>query len=218
MNMTRGKNALFSLLLLGTLMLLTGCKDNERRALITTDEGDITIMLYNTTPKHRDNFIKLAESGFYDSLLFHRVIDGFMIQGGDPTSKNAPEGQQLGSGGPGYEVPAEIGSPHIHGALAAARSASPDKRSSGSQFYIVTGVLQNETELDYYEQQKNIKYNESQRRLYMNLGGFPGLDMEYTVYGEVISGMDVVEKISKAQKDAHDRPLKDIRMKIKMLN
>ncbi len=216
--MTRGKNSLFLLVLLGLLLPFFGCKEKAHHAVISTDFGDITIMLYNTTPKHRDNFIKLVNSGFYDSLLFHRVIEGFMIQGGDPTSKHAPIGEMLGMGGPGYEIPAEIGSPHIQGALAAARSASPDKRSNGSQFYIVTGVRQNDTELTYYEEQKNIKYNKSQRALYRNLGGYPSLDMEYTVFGEVVTGLDVVQKIAAEPKDDHDRPIRDVRMKIKMID
>ena len=218
MNMKRGIKSIFLLFLLGLALSFWGCKSKEHRALISTEYGDIKIVLYNSTPKHRDNFIKLVNEGFYDSLLFHRVIDEFMIQGGDPISKNAPSGEMLGSGGPGYDIPAEIGSPHLKGALAAARLPSATKQSSGSQFYIVTGKIQNETELNYYEEQKHIKYNEVQRHHYMNLGGYPGLDMEYTVFGEVESGMDVVEKISKEPKDAHDRPLKDIRMKIKMID
>lgn len=216
--MIRGFNSLFLLLLLVILLPFWGCKVKEHHALISTEYGDIEIMLYNSTPKHRDNFIKLVKSGFYDSLLFHRVIDQFMIQGGDPASKNSPAGELLGGGGPGYEVPAEIGAPHLRGTLAAARLASPDKRSSGSQFYIVTGVKQNEAELKYYEDQKKIKYNEAQRHIYMNLGGYPSLDMEYTVFGEVVSGMEAVEKIAKEPKDPRDRPLKDVRMKIKMID
>jgi len=218
MNMNRGLNSLFLLMLLGLVLPFLGCKAKEHHALISTDYGDIDIMLYNSTPQHRDNFIKLVKSGFYDSLLFHRVIDLFMIQGGDPTSKNSPAGESLGSGGPGYEIPAEIGAPHLRGTLAAARLVSEDKRSSGSQFYIITGVKQNEAELKYYEEQKKIKYNEAQRHIYMNLGGYPSLDVEYTVFGEVVRGMEVVEKIAKEPKDPHDRPLKDIRMKIKMID
>lgn len=216
--MKKGFYSLFILILLGLVLPFLGCKEKEHHALITTDYGDITIVLYNSTPKHRDNFIKLAKTGFYDSLLFHRVINNFMIQGGDPTSKRSPDGELLGSGGPGYETPAEIGSPHIRGALAAARLPSNDKRSSGSQFYIVTGNKQNESELNYYEDSKKIKYNEAQRRIYMTQGGYPSLDMEYTVFGEVTSGMEIVDKISQEPKDDHDRPLKNIRMKIKMID
>ena len=214
--MKKGFNPLVLIMLLGFVLPFSGCKTEEKHAIITTDYGDIEVMLYNTTPQHRDNFVKLVESGFYDSLLFHRVIDGFMIQGGDPTSKNSPPGEMLGAGSPGYEIPAEIGSPHLRGALAAARQPSQHKRSSGSQFYIVTGVKQTEAELSYYELNKNIKYNEDQRRIYIEEGGYPSLDKEYTVFGEVVSGMDVVDKIAKEPKNERDRPLKDIRMKIKM--
>jgi len=199
------------------LTILSACQKEETKALITTEYGDITILLYDSTPKHRDNFIKLANEGFYDSLLFHRVIDQFMIQGGDPDSKNAPEGQLLGTGGPGYQIDAEIGSPHLYGAVSAARNVNQAKRSSGSQFFIVTGTIQDNNELNLYEQRKKIKYNEEQRKIYTGKGGYPALDMEYTVFGEVVSGMDVVEKIAKLQKDENDRPLKDVRMKIKIL-
>jgi peptidyl-prolyl cis-trans isomerase B (cyclophilin B) len=199
------------------LLVFGGCREKEHKALISTDYGDITILLYNSTPKHRDNFIKLAQEGFYDDLLFHRVIDQFMIQGGDPDSKNSPAGTRLGTGGPGYEIDPEIGAPHLYGAVAAARTPNPAKRSSGSQFYIVTGTKQTPTELDYYQQKKHITYNEEQRKIYEEKGGYPSLDMEYTVFGEVLSGMDVVEKIAKVQKDPNDRPLTDVKMKIKML-
>jgi len=198
-------------------LCLTACnKDKEKQAVISTEYGDITILLYNSTPKHRDNFIKLVEDGFYNDLLFHRIIDEFMIQGGDPDSKTAAAGVRLGLGGPGYEIDAEIGAPHLYGTVSAARTVNPAKRSSGSQFFIVTGPLQDDNELNVYERQKNIKYNEDQRKIYKEKGGYPALDMEYTVFGEVVSGMDVVEKIDKLEKDASDRPLKDVRMTIKM--
>lgn len=199
-------------------LLLFSCKEKEYKAKITTDFGEITVLLYNSTPLHRDNFIRLAEQGFYDDLLFHRVIEEFMIQGGDPDSKTASPGQPLGMGGPGYEIDAEIGAPHLRGALAAARNANPQKRSSGSQFYIVTGKLQGDAELDIYEKRRGVKYNEVQRRIYKEEGGYPALDMEYTVFGEVLEGMEVVEKISRLEKDSNNRPLQDVRMKIKMLN
>lgn len=202
------------------LVLIAGAcnQDQERKALISTEYGDITVMLYNSTPKHRDNFIKLVEEGFYDDLLFHRVIDEFMIQGGDPESKNAAPGTRLGMGGPGYEIDAEIGAPHLRGALAAARNNNAAKRSSGSQFYIISGKKQTDDELNYYETTKKIKYNESQRQIYKNEGGYPSLDQEYTVFGEVISGMEVVDKIDAQQVDGAARPVRDIKMKIKMLN
>ncbi len=202
----------------GLVLLLTACKEEESKALITTEYGDITLLLYNSTPKHRDNFIKLVKEGFYDDLLFHRVIDYFMIQGGDPASKTAAPGMPLGAGGPGYEIDAEIGAPHLKGALAAARTPNPEKKSSGSQFYIIIGTPVYEADLYQYEKTKKIRYNDAQRQLYLEHGGYPALDMEYTVFGEVLSGMDVVETIGKLEKDASDRPLKDVRMKIKMIN
>ena len=198
-------------------LVFSACKKPENKAVITTEYGDITILLYDSTPKHRDNFIKLVKEGFYDDLLFHRVISEFMIQGGDPDSKNSPSGERLGVGGPGYEIDAEIGAPHLYGALSAARTPNAARRSSGSQFFIVTGTLQDDNELNIYEQRKKIKYNAEQRKIYKEKGGYPALDMEYTVFGEVLSGMDVVEKISKLEKDANDRPLKDVKMKIKMI-
>ncbi len=204
-----------SLILVGS-----GCKkaEKEQQVVISTDYGDITVLLYNSTPKHRDNFIKLINEGFYNDLLFHRVIENFMIQGGDPSSKDAPVQRLLGVGGPGYEIDAEIGAPHLRGALAAARKANPEKKSSGSQFYIVTGTTVTERDLEQIEMSKNIKYNDVQRKLYLEHGGYPNLDMEYTVFGEVISGMDVADKISKLEKDSRDRPVQDVRMKIKLIN
>ena len=206
------------LALLACTALITGSctKEKEYEAVISTKFGDITILLYNSTPKHRDYFIKLAISGFYDCLMFHRVIQNFMIQGGDPNSKKAVPGERIGSGGPGYEIDAEIGAPHIRGAVAGARTPNKLKKSSGSQFYIVTGKKLTEEDLNEMEASKNIKYNDAQRELYLKEGGYPYLDMEYTVFGEVISGMDVVDKISRVQKDEMDRPYEDIRMTIKM--
>lgn len=197
-----------------------GCHqaEKEQQVVITTAYGDITILLYNSTPKHRDNFIKLVHDGFYNDLLFHRVIENFMIQGGDPASKTAPEGTVLGGGGPGYEIDPEIGAPHLRGALAAARKPSAERKSSGSQFYIVTGTNVTERDLEQIEMSKKIKYNDVQRKLYLEQGGYPNLDMEYTVFGEVVSGMEVADKISKLEKDSRDRPVKDVRMKIKLIN
>ena len=181
-----------------------------QKALIETNKGNITIELYNTTPKHRDNFIKLVNEHYYDGLLFHRVMDNFMIQGGDPASKNAAPGQPLGAGGPPYQIDPELGSPHIYGAVAAARTPNPEKKSSGSQFYIVTGVKQSEEQLQQIEQMKNVKYNDVQRKIYIEQGGYPGLDMDYTVFGKVISGMEVVETIDAVQTDERNRPLENI--------
>lgn len=200
------------------VLTFASCTDSARYALIQTDYGDVTVMLYDETPKHRDNFIGLAEKGFYDSLLFHRVIDGFMIQGGDPDSKNAKPGQRLGNGGPGYLIDEEIGSPHIKGTLAAARTQNPKKQSSGSQFYITVGKIQTDAALDNFERQKKIKYNATQRELYKTVGGAPFLDQDYTVFGEVVSGMEAVDAIAKLPKDGSNRPTDDVRMKVKMLS
>ena len=180
-----------------------------------TNYGDITIKLYNETPQHRDNFLKLVEECFYDSTLFHRVIAGFMRQAGDPDSKNAVPKKQLGAGGPGYTVPAEFRKDLIHkkGALAAARQGdqvNPQKRSSGSQFYIVVGRPWTEDELIMVQQKTVIKYTDEQKKIYETIGGYPFLDREYTVYGEVIEGLDVVDAISVADTNPADRPLQDI--------
>lgn len=211
------KTLLFSGFVLA-ILLVSGCKEKEYQAVISTNFGDITILLYNSTPIHRDNFIKLVNEGFYEDLLFHRIIENFMIQGGDPESRTAPPNTKLGVGGPGYELDPEIGAPHLRGALAAARTPNTLKKSSGSQFYIVVGKPIAPPELLQIELSKKITYNETQKKLYLEQGGYPSLDMEYTVFGEVLSGMDVVDKISRAQKDQRDRPVQDVRMKIKMIN
>ncbi len=186
---------------------------------IETEFGTMTAELYNATPKHRDNFIKLAEEGYYNDLLFHRVMNGFMIQGGDPKSRNAPAGQPLGMGGPNYQVPAEFVDSlvHVKGALAAARipdSANPEKKSSGSQFYIVHGGPVTDDMLTQVETMKRFHYTPEQRKEYLELGGYPPLDRDYTVFGRVIKGLDVIDKIA-AVKTAHgDRPLQDVKMKM----
>lgn len=210
------RHLLLILVFVGTLASFSGCEPaGPQRALIETNYGPITVELYDETPIHRDNFVKLVDSAqYYDGTLFHRVIPGFMIQGGDPNSIGADANRRLGGGGPGYTLPAEIGAPHIRGTLAAARTNNPQKRSSGSQFYIVTGVVQSDAALDRYEQQANIKYNEEQRRLYTTIGGRPDLDAAgYTVFGEVISGMEVVDQISQVatkNKGSEDRPVQDV--------
>jgi len=211
------KSVLFGLGIV--LLLSSGCnqKEKEHQAVISTEFGDITILLYNSTPKHRDNFIKLVNEGYYTDLLFHRIIRNFMIQGGDPQSKGAEPGRVLGGGGPGYTIDAEIGAPHIRGAVAAARTPNAAKASSGSQFYIVTGKEISQQELLQTELSKKIKYNDTQKKLYLEQGGYPSLDMEYTVFGEVVSGMDVVDKISMSEANERDRPLKDVKMSIKMI-
>jgi len=194
------------------------------KVLISTEYGDIKLQLYNETPQHRDNFIKLVKEGFYDSTLFHRVIAGFMIQGGDPDSKNAKKGTMLGNGGPGYTVPAEFNSQFIHkkGALAAARmgdGVNPEKASSGSQFYIAQGKKYSKAELDKFlkKRGKTITYTEEQYSLYETVGGVPHLDMEYTIFGEVIEGLDVIDKIAGVEKGRGDRPKEDVKMTIKLV-
>ena len=187
---------------------------------IETDFGTMTAELYNSTPKHRDNFIKLAEEGYYNDLLFHRVINGFMIQGGDPNSRNAPAGQMLGSGGPNYQIPAEFVDTlaHVKGALAAARTNNPEKKSSGSQFYIVQGGGPvNEQMLNQIEASKGFHYTPEQREQYQSLGGTPFLDRDYTVFGRVIKGLEVIDKIAATQTSAGDRPVKDVKMKMRVI-
>ena len=184
---------------------------------IETPFGNMLVELYDETPQHRDNFLKLAEEGFYDSLLFHRVIEGFMIQGGDPDSRNAFTDQVLGRGGPGYTVPAEFVDTliHVKGALAAARKGdqvNPEKASSGSQFYIVQGQPTTRATLDQIEARKNFRYGTAQREAYAEVGGTPFLDQDYTVFGKVIKGLEVIDKIAEVQTDPRDRPLDDVWM------
>ena len=197
-----------------------------RMVQISTDYGTMIIRLYDSTPLHRDNFIKLVQQGFYDSLLFHRVIQNFMIQGGDPTSKNADSTAMLGAGeAEGERIPAEFNNNYIHkkGVIAAARDDNPEKASSNCQFYIVQGQKYNDTTMNMMEcnvRQNNpgFTYTKEQRKLYETIGGTPFLDQNYTVFGEVIKGLDVIDKIAAVQCNANDRPLQDVRMKIKMLN
>ncbi|WP_430973036.1 peptidylprolyl isomerase [Sunxiuqinia rutila] len=249
-------------------------KENGSVVKIETSYGDITLRLFDETPIHRDNFIKLANEGFYDGLLFHRIIENFMIQGGDPDSKNATPGQRLGGGDPGYTLPAEINDQFFHkkGVLAAARRGGPDnpeKRSSGSQFYILQGTVFTPGALDTLEQKMNQqqqraimkkhldqaqqelnelrkaddqdqfnirvaeireeanaeasqlpakKLSAERREAYTTVGGYPSLDQEYTIFGEVIDGLDVLDKIAAVETDRYDRPVEDIQMKVKVLD
>lgn len=184
---------------------------------IETSKGTMVAVLYDETPIHRDNFVKLAESGFYEGLLFHRVINTFMIQGGDPESKNAPLTKQLGNGGPGYTLPAEIVPKYYHkkGALAAARTGdqiNPQRRSSGSQFYIVHGKKFTDMQLDSMEKQMNTKFTKEQRDTYVEIGGAPHLDAQYTVFGEIIEGYDVIDKIAGVETNDKDRPVEDVKI------
>jgi len=189
------------------------------RVKITTDFGDMVVKLYNKTPKHRDNFIRLVTDHFYDSLLFHRVIAGFMIQGGDPNSKYAEPGVMLGNGDVGYTIPAEFDSSLMHkkGALCAARTDNPEKASSGCQFYIVQGRPISEPELANISLRNGFNYTAAQRMTYKMKGGTPFLDNNYTVFGEVEKGLEVIDKIAAVQKGAADRPVQDVRMKMELL-
>lgn len=187
--------------------------------VIETTYGKMFVELYDATPKHRDNFLKLAEAQFFDGLLFHRVIDGFMIQGGDPNSRNASPNAQLGSGGPGYQVDAEFVDTlhHFKGALAAARQGdmvNPQRASSGSQFYIVQGGPVTDAMLDQIEVRNSLQYTEAAREQYKAVGGTPFLDNQYTVFGRVVEGMDVIDKIAKVGTRPGDRPLEDVVMKV----
>jgi cyclophilin family peptidyl-prolyl cis-trans isomerase len=197
----------------------------NRVVLLETDLGNMTIALSDSTPQHRDNFIKLAKQGFYDSLLFHRVIKDFMIQGGDPDSKHAKPGQRLGNGGPGYTVPAEFNDSLFHhrGVIAAARlgdSVNPQKASSGCQFYIVQGKGFTDAELDRLEQTRldGRKISPARREVYKKMGGAPHLDGTYTVFGVVTNGFEVIDKIATVARDRANRPLTDVRMRVKIIH
>lgn len=251
-----------------TSMTTPTIKADDVMVDIKTSLGDIRVLLYGETPKHRDNFVKLVEEKFYEGTLFHRVINEFMIQAGDPDSKGAPAGKMLGSGGPGYQIDAEIVYPryfHKRGALAAARQGdqvNPERKSSGSQFYIVTGKAYNDSTLRQMESQMGMmakqrifnslaaankdrimdlrrnrdqaglqalqdelvqkteaqyatnpfKFTPEMLEAYSTVGGTPHLDNDYTVFGEVIDGMDVVAKIEKVATGAADRPVEDVKI------
>lgn len=254
-----------------SIFLVTGCaQKTDQVVTIKTEYGNMVAILYDETPKHKENFIKLAKEHYFDSLLFHRVIEGFMIQGGDPESKKAAENQRLGNGGPGYTIPAEFNPKLFHekGALSAARlgdAMNPEKASSGSQFYIVQGIKHTESQLkvdpekfnralqQFFQKPENQVYRDSintfiQNRdekgfqaylenlrplveqqlglsvnrevspevvkAYSTVGGTPQLDGQYTVFGKVIQGLDVIDKIAAVPRDMNERPLKDVRMSV----
>jgi peptidyl-prolyl cis-trans isomerase B (cyclophilin B) len=195
-------------------------KDRKRDVRIRTTLGDMTIRLSDSTPLHRDNFLKLVKKKYYDSVLFHRVIKDFMIQAGDPESKNAAPGKGLGSGGPGYRVPAEFRPTLFHkkGVIAAARDNNPEKSSSASQFYIVQGKKFSDAGLDSVETFRlgGRKIPADQRQVYKTVGGTPHLDQNYTVFGQLVRGEGVLDAIaavptSKAAADK-DRPVQDVRI------
>ncbi|HVI44105.1 MAG TPA: peptidylprolyl isomerase [Chitinophaga sp.] len=208
---------LFALLLLITATVTA----KNRKVKVITPYGTMIIRLYDQTPKHRDNFLKLSRQHFFDSTLFHRVIKQFMIQGGDPDSKHAHPGDTLGNGDVGYTVPAEFQLDLFHrkGALGAARDDNPTKASSGCQFYIVQGKTFTDEQLDKLEKTRlgGRKIPVDQREIYKNEGGSPHLDQSYTVFGQVIKGMEVIDKIAALKTDSHDRPLQDVPMKIRVV-
>lgn len=263
---------LFFIVLSVFSLFVTGCaQKTDHLVTIKTRHGEMVAVLYDETPKHKENFIKLAKEHYYDSLLFHRVIEGFMIQGGDPESKKSPEGVRLGNGGPGYTIEAEFNPKLFHekGALSAARlgdQMNPQKASSGSQFYIVQGKVHTESQLkldeqkfgralqQFFQKPENKPYYDSintffQTRdekgyqayisslkpvvesqlgisvekdnvspqvveAYTTIGGTPALDGAYTVFGKVIKGLEVIDKIAAAPRDETDRPREDIRMQV----
>jgi cyclophilin family peptidyl-prolyl cis-trans isomerase len=184
-----------------------------------TPMGYMILHLFDATPAHQDNFVKLAEQHFFDSLLFHRVIQGFMIQGGDPNSRNPEPGKPLGTGGPGYTIKAEFADSlaHVKGALAAARTNNPQKRSSGSQFYIVQGKPVTDEELNRIEAQKNFRYPRSVREAYLSQGGTPFLDQDYSVFGRVVEGLDVIDRIAATRTNAENLPLEKMWMIVRLM-
>lgn len=195
-------------------------KPKHRYVRITTDKGVCIVMLYNQTPLHRDNFLKLTKDRFYHGTIFHRVIQNFMIQGGDPESRNAVAGAALGRGDVGYQVPAEFHDSLFHkkGVLAAARDGNPEKASSGCQFYIVHGKTYTDAQLDSIETKRLLfKLPEAHRAVYKTLGGSPHLDRNYTVFGEVVKGLELVDNVAAMKTDQKDRPTVDVKMEISIL-
>lgn len=210
------------MLTLATVLIFAACNTTSQpvKILMTTTAGDIHLELSDATPLHRDNFVKLVKEGYFDSLLFHRVIENFMIQGGDPDSRHAEAGAFLGEGGPGYTVPAEFRYPellHRRGALAAAREGdmvNPEKASAGSQFYIVWGRIYDDEQLDRIQSRigNRVLFTSDVREIYKTEGGTPHLDGAYTVFGHVTQGLEVVETIQKVATDENDRPIEDVRI------
>lgn len=217
------------ILLTTCFVLLTACTAWGQQVRIHTTLGDIVVRLYDETPIHRDNFLKLVREGYYDGTLFHRVIKGFMIQGGDPNSRGAAADKLLGGGSPDYTLEAEFRDSLIHkrGALAAAReddATNPEQRSSGSQFYIVWGRKFSPRQMEYLVDKMAAEHPETggltpkQREVYATYGGTPHLDGKYTVFGEVVEGLDVVEKIQDQPTGSADRPLEDIVVSMSVLD
>ena len=216
------KKVLFLALTFLCINCVDAKSDKRTKVLISTTMGDIVIELFNETPVHRDNFVKLVKENFFDGLLFHRCIRDFMIQGGDPDSRDAEPGRMLGSGNVGYTLPAEIKPQFVHtrGALAAARTGdqvNPERRSSGSQFYIVQGQIFSQERIEMMSANRYPPYTPEQIEAYTTVGGTPHLDGAYTIFGHVVSGLDVVEKISLVSTDQRNRPLEDIKMTMKII-
>lgn len=217
---------LFTLVLLFVTVTASAGGPKNQYVRIKTSYGECIIRLYNETPQHRDNFIKLTKQGFYNGTLFHRVIQNFMIQGGDPDSKDpkkAAPGAELGNGDVGYTVPAEFKDSIFHkrGVLAAARDDNPKKASSGCQFYIVEGKRYSAGKLDTLEKAPRMnghKFPQWQRDWYQSVGGTPQLDQNYTVYGEVVMGLDMVDRIAAVKTGERDRPVADVPMTVELLN
>jgi len=215
------KNLLF---VIAAAMLMNACEKKETMVLISTDMGDITVKLYDETPKHKANFLKNVEEGNIEGALFHRVIKNFMMQGGDPTSIGVAADARLGSGSlpdvPLVDAEFDVNLIHKKGALAAARTggpSNPEKKSSNCQFYIVQGKAVTDAELNQLEKQKNMTYGAEQRAAYKEVGGTPFLDQDYTVFGEVVDGLDVIDKICAVQIAPGDRPVEDVKMSLKVV-
>jgi len=215
------KKALFYLLFFFFYITSFAAKPASFYVRLSVDDRECIIRLYNETPQHRDNFLKLAKEGFYDETLFHRVIKDFMIQGGDPDSKNAAPGILLGEGDLNYTIPAEFNDSLFHkkGVLAAARDNNPEKASSAAQFYLVQGKTYTAKELDRLEELKlkGRKIPAYQRHIYETVGGAPFLDQNYTVFGEVVKGIDFIDDIAALPTDSNDRPIRDQAMSISVL-
>ena len=215
---------LFSIFFLVASVLSVYAQDERHEVQILTNKGRIRVVLYNETPQHRDNFLRLVREGYYDGVLFHRVINRFMIQTGDSATRNLKEGEPIPDLPEPYKVPAEIKFPqffHKRGALAAAREGdgvNPERASSMSQFYIVYGRIFSDAKLDKTQERVSKATNGTAiftpeiREVYKTIGGTPHLDGQYTVFGEVIEGMDVVEDIEFVKTDENDRPIEDVRI------
>ncbi|MXV14485.1 peptidylprolyl isomerase [Hufsiella ginkgonis] len=212
---------ILALFMLTLALSASAKKPTHSYVRIKTGKGECVVMLYNQTPKHRDNFLKLAKNHTYDGTLFHRVIQGFMIQGGDVDSKNAKPGQLLGNGDLGYKVDAEFRDSLFHkkGVLAAARDNNPEKASSSCQFYLAQGKTFTDEELDRLEvaRLQGQKIPVWKREVYKTLGGIPHLDMGYTVYGEIVQGLEMVDAVAAVKTDPQNRPLEDVKMTVTIL-